>query len=184
LLPIRPRLACSSRTKGCEGGLGPSGARRLWSVRREHGILRRTVGADLLSTVYGDNLYYYTSADSQTIVKVPRAGGTSERFYYNFDLWAFDIVDDQLLVSTFNRVNIANVGNVGNSSGLFVEWMTLIGNKVFALDDDEGLSWVNLQGTQSEGLFSENMFFGAIKLFDGYAYIIDDTRIRRMKLPE
>jgi hypothetical protein len=143
------------------------------------------------SSVSGDYLYYEKDV---YVARVPKTGGTSENFYYNFDLWTFDVVQDKLFVSTFSSINVAPLTEPNSMvhiadvpSGTMtstIDWMTLSGGRVYYLDSNDGFGWVNLAGTQCEGLFAEDLFFGSIQIFDGYVYAQDDTTIRRMKLPK
>jgi hypothetical protein len=144
------------------------------------------------ASVYGDYLYW---GKDVYVMRVPKAGGTSETFYYDFDLWKFDVAQDKLLVGAGSTVNMAPLSDPTSMvaiasvpSGMFgtyIDWMTLANGRVFYQDSADGFGWVNFAGTQCEGLFAEDTFFmGTMQVFDGYVYVQDETTVRRLKLPQ
>lgn len=144
------------------------------------------------ASVYGQYLYW---GKDVYVMRVPKAGGTSETFYYDFDLWKFDVSQDQLLVGAFSTVNVAPLSDPTSMvalasvpSGMFgtyIDWMTVANGRIFYQDSADGFGWVNFGGTQCEGLFAEDTFFiGTMLVFDGYVYVQDDTTIHRLKLPQ
>jgi hypothetical protein len=143
------------------------------------------------ASVYGDYLYW---GKDVYVMRVPKAGGTSTTFYYDFDLWSFDVADDKLLVGAFSTVNVAPLSDPSSMAtvasvpsgmfGTYIDWATVTNGRVFYQDSADGFGWVNFGGTACEGLFIEDMFFGTIRVFEGYVYVQDDTTISRMKLPQ
>jgi hypothetical protein len=142
---------------------------RSWEAMSPAGCYSSGMGLDFLA--------------AEQIMKVAKAGGTAANYFYDFDLWSFDIADDKLFVSEFNRIvttplsdptSKLTIAQIGATSKLFIDSMTLTGSKVYIIDWNDGLSWTNLAGTQCEGLFAQGLFFGKVMLYDGYAYIQQD----------
>jgi hypothetical protein len=103
------------------------------------------------------------------------------------------LVDELIMAENSSNVYLAPLSAPSSAAYIakfdgasLLKSMTLVGSKVYVTDSNNGFGWVNLEGTQCEGLFYENRS-GKEVIFNGYLYIEQnatlDINFSRLKLP-